>query len=368
MKGIYILVGTSSKDDNSGVGLKIRNQIKSFNNSGIDTDEVVLPISRNPLLSILYRLPFMNVYPVWSYRDAFNDVDCIYMRRPFVMNGAMRRILAQIKRNNPKVRIVVEIPTYPYDAEYGTYKFKSLLIAKDKYNRNRMKGLIDRFAVLSDDKTVFGVPAIKIMNGIDVNAVHKRVPVKDASGALNVCAVAAFKEWHGYERFIEGLRDYYSNGGSKNIICHFVGDGSELPLYKSLVAKYNLDDHFIFYGHLEGEELDEIYNTCSLSLGSFGMYKIGISLSCNLKSREAVARGIPQVTGCPTDIFEKDKYRYYLEFPNDTSTVDIQKIIDFCESIYSEGEDIVIEKIRQYAFENVSMDIAMKRVIDYFKE
>ena len=97
------------------------------------------------------------------------------------------------------------------------------------------------------------------------------------------------------------------------------------------------------------------------------MYKKGLNLSCDLKSREAVARGIPMVTGCPTDIFIEGKYKYYLEFSNDSSAVDIQKIINFNDEIYRNGEELVIEDIRRYAFENVSMDAAMKNVIDYFK-
>lgn len=366
--GCYILIGQSSSNDHSGIGLKVRNQIAAFNKAGLNFGEYVLSISKSKLLPILYRMPFTNSYPIWECADEFKKVDYIYMRRPFVMNGAMRKVLRKVKKYNPKIKIVVEIPTYPYDAEYETYKAKELLIAKDKYNRMRMKGLVDRYAILNDEKEVFGIPTIKIRNGIDVDNIHKRNPTHNNNNCLHVCAIAAFKEWHGYERIIEGLERYYKNGGDRNIVCHFAGDGSALQDYKKLVKDKGLEDHFVFYGYVEGKQLDDIYNICTISLGSFGMYKKKLNLSCNLKSREAVARGIPMVTGCPTDIFVEGKYKYYLEFANDSSAVDIQKIIDFNDEIYRNGEEPVIEDIRRYAFENVSMDAAMKNVIDYFKE
>ncbi len=98
------------------------------------------------------------------------------------------------------------------------------------------------------------------------------------------------------------------------------------------------------------------------------MYKIGLNLSCALKTREAVARGIPMITGCLTDIFTEQDYKYYLEFPNDDSELDIQKIVDFYDKIYTEenGEDVV-KNIRKYAFETIDMAKCMQNVIRFFK-
>lgn len=370
MKGYFVLFGKTSVEDRSGIGLKVRNQIKAFNNSGLNCKEIVLPISKNGLLPILYRLPFFNVYPVWKYIKEFDNANYLYMRRPFVMTSSMRYVFRRIRKKNPKIKIIVEIPTYPYDEEYGTYKLKQMLILKDRYNRTRMKRLIDYYAILTDEKEIFGVPTLKILNGIDVDEIPKRVPYRLSTdnNTIHMCAVAMFKEWHGYERLILGLHDYYDNGGDLNIICHFVGEGTELPFYKDLVNKYSLQQHIVFHGFLEGKELSKIYNMSTISLGSFGMYKKKLNLSCDLKSREAVARGIPMVTGCPTDIFQKKLFKYYLEFPNDDSVIDIQKIIDFHKQIYSEGEEMVVEKVRNYAKRMVDMNVCMQNVISYFKE
>lgn len=97
------------------------------------------------------------------------------------------------------------------------------------------------------------------------------------------------------------------------------------------------------------------------------MYKKGLNFSCDLKSREAVARGIPMVTGCPIDIFTNKNYKYYLEFPNNSSELDIQKIIDFYDKIYTEETGkAVIDNIRDYAFQTVDMKKCMYNLIKYF--
>lgn len=367
MKGYFVLFNSHSWDDHSGVGLKIRNQIETFNKAGLNCSEIVLPYSDSKLLPVTYRLPYANTMPIWKKHQEFYDADYLYIRRPLIMNVHMRKVLSDAKKRNSKLKIIVEIPTYPYDDEYNTFKAKELLIIKDKYNRNRMRGIVDRFVILTDEKEIFGIPTLKIVNGINVDAVKERTPVSHEQNTIHMCAVAVFKEWHGYERLIEGVKNYYAQGGSRNIVCHFAGEGPELPLYKQLVEKYSLSDHFVFHGYQEGESLDQLYDLCSISLGSFGMYKINIDLSCNLKSREAVARGIPMVTGCRTDIFVPGQYKYFLEYPNDASILDIGKIIEFHDRIYQEGERTVIKAIRQYAYDHIGMDSAMRKVIDYIK-
>ncbi len=368
MKGIFINYGKSYKKDRGGISLKIKTQIQVFNKEGLNCSELVLPAKQDKISLVLYRLPFCNMSPVWKYHEEFDNADYIYMRRPYVMTYYMRKVLKKIRKVNPQVKIVIELPTYPYDEEYKKSIFWQVLMLNDKYNRVRMKGLIDYFAILTEEKEIFGIPTIKIKNGIDVAKIEPKKYVASSDGTIHMCAVAMFKHWHGYERFFNGLKTYYKNGGKRNIVCHFVGEGTELPEYRKIVKEEHLEKHIKFYGFLSGKELENIYNTSSIALSTFGMYKIGLNLSCALKTREAVARGIPMITGCLTDIFTEQDYKYYLEFPNDDSELDIQKIVDFYDKIYTEenGEDVV-KNIRKYAFETIDMAKCMQNVIRFFK-
>ena len=108
---------------------------------------------------------------------------------------------------------------------------------------------------------------LKVVNGTDVNSIAPIQPRKD-DGEIHLLAVALFKKHHGYERIINGMNEYYKNGGKRIIKLYMVGDGPEIPMYEKIVKEYNLEDKVIFCGILEGAELDEIYNKCDIGLGS----------------------------------------------------------------------------------------------------
>lgn len=368
MKGYFIVIKSDEeKQGKDGYDIKIEGQIKAFNEEGLNCKEVVYYYKKDKSFweALATRLPFVNIQPKLFLRDELRDADYIYMRRPLSNTIFLRRMFKKLKIINPNIKIIMELPTYPYDDELLQIKLGLLFLLKDKYNRKRLKGLVDRFAILTDEKEIWGIPTIKFMNGIDVNSIPKRMPIPVNENEIHICAVSTFQPWHGYERFIEGLHNYYQQGGRRKIICHFVGDGPEKNYYLRMINDYLLEDYFIFEGFLSGEKLNKIYNLCSLTLGSFGFYKIGLELSANLKSRDAIARGIPMITGCQTDVFDKSRFYYYLEFPNNSEIVDINKILEFYDDIYAHGEEIVINEIRNYALETVDMRSCMKPIVDY---
>lgn len=64
----------------------------------------------------------------------------------------------------------MEIPTYPYDQEYITFKMKLDLLV-DKCFRHHLAKLLDGIITFSDAKTIFGGPTIRISNGIDFDSI-----------------------------------------------------------------------------------------------------------------------------------------------------------------------------------------------------
>ena len=156
MKGLFITAenGKSVKDMEGGISLKIRNQMQAFSKRGFQIKEFVMPFGYTASLmnKIRYRLPFSNIRPVWEYHEEFADADFIYLRRPNVMTKYLRSVLQNIKKANKKCKILMEIPTYPYDKELLHETFGFFMLFKDRYNRKRIKKLIDTYVTLSDDK------------------------------------------------------------------------------------------------------------------------------------------------------------------------------------------------------------------------
>jgi hypothetical protein len=69
---------------------------------------------------------------------------------------------------------------------------------------------------------------------------------------------------------------------SHNIIINIVGEGAILEDLKLLVDKLNLNSFVIFHGKKTGLELDTLYDTCDIGVGSLGMYRIGLNRGSTL--------------------------------------------------------------------------------------
>lgn len=370
-KGVFIVY--DDINNNTGVNRKIQSQIDAFRECGIKINPVVVDFKVNiPGYKILYRLPFSNVSPVWKYSSVYDDLNFIYMRRPMFCNFWFLKFLREIKQHNPRIKIIYEIPTYPYDAEISQGLKKIPVYLKDKLARRFLYKYIDRIAILSGEKCLWGINTLSISNGYNFkNQSVKQLMIEKQS--IDIVAVALFDAWHGYERLIKGLAEYYGNGGNRKIYIHFVGDGPAVNNYKKLADEYQMTAHCIFYGMKNQAELDEVYNHCDLAVASLGLYRIKINISKELKSREYLSKGLPIICSSTLDLLDfKELKSYLLEFPNDDTSIDLTKIVEFYDGLYANKtkEDIneMILEIRNIAEEKLNMINAMKPVIDYILE
>ena len=265
----------------------------------------------------------------------------------------------------------MEIPTYPYEGEYGKSVKARLALTIDHILRKRIHNCIDRIIITGANvgNMIWGANAINIVNGIDLDS----VPIRNLSRFDNIhkdiiiSCIAKFSPWHGYERLIKGLHTYYSNGGEQSVRVLMVGDGPEKEYYESLVQEYSLNDHVTFTGQLLGDQLNEIYEKTDIGCCSLGRYKSGINVIGDLKSREFMAKGIPMILGCKIDVLEGIEYPYAIEFPNDDSPIDIGRIIEFYTVLQNIGLRVYTESIRKYAEKSVDMRKCFLPVIEEMK-
>lgn len=376
-KGYYF-----SQIDKGGVGprKKVLSQIAAFQKCGIDLELVESPfrlegkIRGNFLLrQIVCRLPFTYVYSKHRYQEKYADADVFYIR--FLAGDLyFSKFIKKLKKNNPNAKIVMELADYPttwYMTTSLLYKIVYFpIMLKDVLARRYYRKYVDRIALLKPLDRVYGIPTIQFTNGIDVDGIQVRQ--QSGTDIIKLIAVAAMCNFHGYDRLIEGLHQYYAKGGTRRIEIHFVGGkdapGNELARYKELCKKYCLQEYITFYGERTGKELDAIYDKCNLAVASLGMYRIGYKVANSLKVREYMAKGFPIVTGCPIDIFETGHFQYGCEFANNDTYIEMDQIIKFFDNVYQEDEKKVITKIRQYARDYCDMVYAMKPVIDYFND
>lgn len=366
MKGYYIPFGARSI---VSVNKKIDMQKEQLSKLGA-VEEVDVKIAPKSIIRYaLSVLPFIDL--PWDYSEAYEKIenpDYIYMRR----TGADRRFikfLRTMKLRYPECKIVCEIATYPYVREMLQSYRGWLFIGKELYNRRKLKKYIDRFVTYSDEVEILGVSTIRTLNGIDVNCI-KPVSIKRVDkSVINMIVVAVMQKNHGYERVLKGIKDYYENGGSREIKVHMVGEGAEKIIYEKLVETLGIQKNVWFYGKRTGDALDEIYDKADVALSVFGLYKAGISKISSLKSKEYLAKGLPVVSGCKEDIFINNKCSFFLEFPNDNSTIDFKKVVDFYDRLYiDETNEMLVNQIREFALQNVDMEISMRPILEYIKK
>lgn len=377
-KGFYF---SQVETANLGPRKKILGHIKAFKESGIDLELVENPFCLNGpirgnflLRQLVCRLPFTYVYSKHQYEERFTGADVFYVRF-LAGDRAFVRFLKQLRENNPHAKILLELPDYPTTCYMTTSWLYTLLyfpiIIKDWNAGRKYKKYVDRIVIPLKIQSAFNLQVLSIENGIIVSDVRCRKP--EETDVIRMIAVAGMDIVHGYDRLIEGMKNYYAQGGEREIELHLVGGkvepGNELSRYQDLCKQYHLENRIIFYGEKRGEELDCIYDKCNLAVDSLGVYrKFGNQTVGSLKIREYLAKGLPVITGCKIDVFEKVPFSYYLEFENNSTPIDVQKVIGFYDSIYAKKDSAaIIKEIREYAVRNCDMKNALKNVIEYIQ-
>lgn len=366
IKGYYIHF-----DGRKSIGIckKIDMQMKELRKF-FDIDEIEInALDRNLFQRIYGLLPWCSIPR--NYEAAMNRISnpqFIYIRRT-IADFAYIRLLKNIRTNYPKCKIIVEIFTYPYDRD-EFYKWDAWpFYFKELLNRRKLKKYVDVFVTHSREKSIFHIPTIHTTNGIIVEDVDPVTSINEKKdNSIIMIAVAFMQKHHGYERIIKGLHHYYKAGGKRNVQLWLVGDGPERKKYIQMVKGMRIDNYVKFFDTVVCEKLDELYNQADIALGAFGCYKDHVYFVSTIKVKEYMAKGIPIVNGCKEEMFEHDDIEYYLNVPNDVSTVDIEKIIKFYDNLYRiKTKEQLINEMRREAIRTVDMSVTLKPIIQYIK-
>ena len=375
MKGLYInTIATSSTD--LGVAKKIESQIAALEKCRIKMDYLTRENSSINYRYLLNGIEIKNtnfsrkflkkIYYYFFYpkknellkKIKEGKYDFIYIRAYVLTYGGMN-FLKNLKKINAK--IIWEIPTYPYDQECRTLEARTLNKLEKIFFRKKLKKYISKIVTYSDDNEIFNIKTIRISNGIDIEKISIINKMKDAhENEINFITVARISFWHGIDRFILSMAEYYKNNPKEIIKFHVVGDGQKdvVENLKRLVRDNNLEKYVIFYGYKSGKDLDEIFKKMDIGVGSLASFRQGLDTGSSLKNREYCARGLPIVNGSIDLQLNKENFMYRVE--NINSIIDLKKIIYWYKNL-----EITSVQIREYAEKNLTWDIQMKKVIDY---
>ncbi len=356
-------------NSSNGISKKIVAQVKALQDCGVDTcmchydveadgnrvwkvNETVLTNLGNGIIAkFKKRMDYRHIYRYIIE----NEIALLYIRSDHNANPFLVLLLKKLKRKG--LKIIIEIPTYPYDQEYDTCKRKCKVLV-DQIFRKILFKQINSVVTFSDAESIFGQRTIRISNGIDFSTIPLKQP-NSKPFELHLIGVAEIHYWHGFDRLIAGLRKYYQSENRKwKVYFHLVGDffgereRSEIVLP---IIRWGLSDCVIMYGKLFDEKLDEVFDKANLGIGSLARHRSQITHIKTLKNREYAARGIPFVYSEIDDDFEN--MPYVLKINPDEEAVDIDSLIEFYQNLKTSPVEI------RKSVEHLSWKNQMQRVL-----
>ena len=368
----------------SGISKKIHYQVKGLRENGHDVrlcyygfaenghscryidGQVIKDYGKGKWAGLRQRMDYNCVYD-YCLRE---EIQFVYARCFMNANPWLIRFFKKLHQAG--IHAVTEIPTYPYDAEFvGFSRMTRLNLKVDQTFRKALYKQMDAIVTFSDAQEIFGQRTINISNGVDFDSIPLHSPLTTHHSPLHLIGVAEVHYWHGFDRLIAGLGEYYKqlrltthHSSPTEVYLHIVGGVAPSEMYNSmhapgfheLIEKYGIQDKVIFHGQLFGQALDDVFNQCQFAIGSLARHRSGITNIKTLKNREYATRGIPFIYSEQDTDF--DQQPYVLKAPADESPVNIQQIIDFVDTHQLNPEDI------RKTVEHLSWKNQMQRVID----
>ena len=375
----------------SGISKKIRYQVKGLCQNGHEVHlcyydqgqnghwqrlvEVHFPSSIHPLPSTIEDFgtgKMAGLRQRTSYGAIYNycvaqGIQMVYARCFQNANPWLNHFFGKLKKAG--IKAVMEIPTYPYDQEFeGFSRIERLQLRIDQMFRKGLARQLEAIVTFTSQEKIFGQRTIRISNGVDLDSMplHQRV---DTGKELHLIGVAEVHYWHGYDRLIAGLGEYYKkwkvDGGKwKEVYFHIVGgvwksemyDDEHAPGFSELIKKYGIEDKVIFHDQLFGDALNAVFSKSNFAVGSLARHRNGISDIKTLKNREYASRGLPFVYSENDSDF--DHQPYVLKVPADESPIDISRIVTFEEQL-----TMTPQEIRQ-TVKHLSWKVQMQHVVE----
>lgn len=272
-----------------------------------------------------------------NFSDCFSQIaqakyDAIYLR--FFLPGIdLVKFIERLKYSHPGIVILLEYPTLNIKELYQTSVVRKVSFLINKKRIDRLNELSDYIITLTEDKNLFGKPAIFMTNGIDTNDIRPIAPPEfnNVFEMLGVASDVGF--YHGFDKIIKGIANYNQQAQTKKINLTIVSNplSKHLESLKTLTIELSLQDNIHFVPMMKREDLKIQYAKTHLAIGTLALHRIGLMDNYSLKHREYAAFGLPFVMSKGDSFFENAPFVFVVE--RDEEAVDIEKLITFYKTL-----------------------------------
>ncbi|MES2618306.1 MAG: hypothetical protein V4613_10525 [Bacteroidota bacterium] len=190
-----------------------------------------------------------------------------------------------------------------------------------------------------------------IPNGIETKNYSLR-EIPELNSELKILflkGTSSLAPWNGLDRLIKSI-DAYEQSSLKIqlIICGNILDG-EIPERS----------YIVHMGYQNTEELDKLFSTVHIGCSTLCLFRKNLYEAAVLKAREYFTRGLPFIYAYSDPDIQKDDEinQYALQFNNDDSIIDFNKVISFAKEV---SNDLTHnKKMRIFAEEKLDWNAKM---------
>lgn len=375
MRGLLVYPISIDHPGNRGILNKMEYQWAAFSELTASADLVCNSI-RGPVLNgkPAGKYPItgggfdsLNHYGLFYFRIArwaeMRSYDFLYIRYPLALPSFLA-FLRKAKRENPNMKIVIEIATFPYRRELEGFR-RRVLRTFDDLGQGRLKNHVDAIVTFYGQREIFGVPCFQLTNGVDID----RVRLRTATPSCNEFAMIALGNLanrHGLDRVLQGMARYANQPDAKRITLHVVGDGPAVPDLMALTSQLQLDELVHFHGLKGGPELDAVFSETHIALDSLAIHRLQLPRSSSLKAREYCARGVPFVLASDDPDFPAT-LPFVHRVPSDDEPVDIAAFVEFYGHL-RQTAPAIHQDMRQYAEKHLTWKAKLEPLVKHLQQ
>jgi glycosyltransferase involved in cell wall biosynthesis len=378
MRGLFYFRTHRNDPANQGVVQKCEAYVRAFQANGMEADVVWYSDKGLIFKGKLLASPLFNsrkksighlalFYAFGDFQIArsinFQQYNFLLIRH-MPTHPAFLFLLKKAKKTNPNLKIIIELPTWPYDAEMKGLSAR-IMLGIDRLFRQKLRLFTDRFLHYGRETEIWGVPTIFVQNGIDVQRIPKQTPKTQANKGLQMIFIGSMGHWHGLDRLLHGMYEFRQKRAENQskVNLKIVGVGAASEETQALVLRLGLETCVQMIPPCSGAEFDAHMAQADVGIGTLGIHRIGIPLNSALKHRTYCAYGLPFVFGGADADFPAE-YPFCLRVESDETAVSIDAILQFMDGIYQQYSD-VNQQIRAYAETQLDWKVKITPVLEY---
>ncbi len=350
MKLLFLTKVDFSDPDLLGVRKKICGQVDALNRSGMDADLIYIDHQHiqirekgvdRELMSLVSggsRFWFYQ-YKLFTFLRASKGYDTIVIRHFQMLPIFLIQLWILKVFQWPELKVVLEIPTYPYVLERKSTSLRARLEEwVDQWScKYLMSRSVDRILTYSRFDRIWGIETIQTDNGIAIQGTEKLNQIPEMT-TFRMVAVSGLERWQGIDRVIQGMAHVRDQAELNiSVTFHIVGSGSVQEELEQLVDQLALRDAIVFHGPMSGADLADLLKDCHVAVGSLGRHRTGneYGQTTTLKAREYALGGIPFFMSMVDHDFGPE-YPFCLQVPSTEDPIQISDVVNWYSALKAE--------------------------------